>query len=159
MIPARLSRLIRYPAAAALVASLAGGSIGAIPASAALTYSTDTPMILTNVSPEDLWANTRGVCNGSFNIVVRNVLGATNALNECRRRPLRRATLMRMAEIYAERFADPDGRVRASFEIVWLSGWAPHPSQQQPLAPGSAKTRLADALGTSELSTGAKAGR
>jgi len=81
MIPARLSRLLRYPAAAALVASLAGGSIGAIPASAALTYSTDTPMILTNVSPEDLWANTRGVCNGSFNIVVRNVLGPTNALN------------------------------------------------------------------------------
>src|SRR6266699_2218958 len=77
MIPARLRRLLRYPAAAALVASLAGGSIGAIPASAALTYSTDTPMILTNVSPEDLWANTRGVCNGSFNIVVRNVLGPT----------------------------------------------------------------------------------
>jgi hypothetical protein len=81
MIPARLTRLLRYPAAAALVASLAGGSIGAIPAAAALTYSTDTPMILTNVSPEDLWANTRGVCNGSFNIVVRNVLGPTNALN------------------------------------------------------------------------------
>src|SRR5439155_10263737 len=78
---ARLRRLLRYPAAAALVASLAGGSIGAIPASAALTYSTDTPMILTNVSPEDLLANVRGVCNGQFNIVVRNVLGPTNALN------------------------------------------------------------------------------
>ena len=86
-------------------------------------------------------------------------MGATNALTERRRRPLRRATLMRMAAIYAERFADPDGRVRASFEIVWLSGWAPHASQQQPLAPGSARTRLADALGTTEISTGEKAER
>ena len=75
-------------------------------------------------------------------------MGATNALLARRRTPLRRATLLRMAEIYAERFADADGRVRATFEIVWLSGWAPHPSQQQPLRPGSAKTRLADALGT-----------
>jgi SAM-dependent methyltransferase len=86
-------------------------------------------------------------------------MGATNALIDRRRVPLRRATLMRMAEIYAERFADPDGRVRATFEIVWLSGWAPHPSQQQPLRPGSAQTRLADALGTHEISTGEKAGK
>jgi hypothetical protein len=85
-------------------------------------------------------------------------MGATNALVERRRTPLRRATLMRMAEIYAGRFADADGRVRATFEIVWLSGWAPHPSQQQPLKPGTAKTRLADALGTREISTGEKAG-
>ena len=54
-------------------------------------------------------------------------MGATNALIDRRRPPLRRATLMRMAEIYAERFADADGRMRATFEIVWLSGWAPHP--------------------------------
>jgi SAM-dependent methyltransferase len=86
-------------------------------------------------------------------------MGATNILVDRRRRPLRRATLMRMAEIYAERFADPDGRVRATFEIVWLSGWAPHPSQQQPLKPGSAAARLADALGTEEVSTGVKAER
>ena len=86
-------------------------------------------------------------------------MGATNALIDRRRAPLKRATLMRMAEIYAERFADADGRVRATFEIVWLSGWVPHPSQQQPLHPGSAKTRLADALGTREISTGEKAGR
>ena len=66
-------------------------------------------------------------------------MGATNALIDRRRTPLRRATLMRMAEIYAERFADADGRLRATFEIVWLSGWAPHPSQQQPLKPGSAQ--------------------
>jgi SAM-dependent methyltransferase len=86
-------------------------------------------------------------------------MGATNALVARRHTPLRRATLMRMAEIYAERFADADGRVRATFEIVWLSGWAPHESQQQPLRPGSAKARLADALGTREISTGEKAGR
>jgi SAM-dependent methyltransferase len=86
-------------------------------------------------------------------------MGATNALTERRRAPLRRATLRRMIEIYGERFADPDGRVRATFEIVWLSGWAPHESQQRPLAPGSAKMRLADALGTRETSTGEKAGR
>jgi SAM-dependent methyltransferase len=85
-------------------------------------------------------------------------MGATNALIDRRRVPLKRATLMRMADVYAERFADADGRVRATFEIVWLSGWVPHPSQQQPLRPGSAKTRLADALGTREVSAGEKAG-
>jgi SAM-dependent methyltransferase len=83
-------------------------------------------------------------------------MGATNALIERRRVPLRRATLMRMAEIYASRFADADGRIRATFEIVWLSGWAPHESQQKPLAPGSAMHRLADALGTQEISAGEK---
>jgi len=85
-------------------------------------------------------------------------MGATNVLTERRRKPLRRATLQRLFEIYAERFADPDGRIRSTFEIVWLSGWAPHESQQQPLKPGSAKTRLADALRTTEVSTGEKAG-
>jgi SAM-dependent methyltransferase len=85
-------------------------------------------------------------------------MGAANALTERRRTPLRRATLRRLFEIYAGRFADADGRIRATFEIVWLSGWAPHESQQKPLAPGSAKTRLADALGTTEISTGEKAG-
>jgi hypothetical protein len=63
-----------------------------------------------------------------------------------------------MAEIYGERFADPDKRLRSTFEVIWLSGWAPHESQQKPLKPGSATTRLADALGTSEISTGEKAG-
>jgi SAM-dependent methyltransferase len=85
-------------------------------------------------------------------------MGASNALTERRRTPLRRATLRRMLEVYAERYADADGRIRATFEIVWLSGWAPHESQQKPLAPGSAKTRLADALKTRELSAGEKAG-
>lgn len=86
-------------------------------------------------------------------------MGATNVLNERRRLPLRRATLRRMLEIYADRFSDPDGRVRATFDIVWLSGWAPHESQQRPLAPGSAKTRLADALRTREFSAGEKPDR
>ncbi len=85
-------------------------------------------------------------------------MGATNALNARRRAPLKRATLMRMAEIYTQRFADSDGRVRATFEIVWLSGWAPHPGQQQPLKPGTARARLADALETKEISAGEKAG-
>jgi hypothetical protein len=83
-------------------------------------------------------------------------MGATNVLYERRRKPLKHATLDRTAAIYAERFADPDGRLRASFEIVWLSGWAPHESQQRPLKPGSATRRLADALGTREISTGEK---
>jgi SAM-dependent methyltransferase len=86
-------------------------------------------------------------------------MGATNALIDRRRTPLRRATLLRMAQIYAERFADPDARVRATFEIMWLSGWAPHPDQQQPLKPGTAKARLADALGTRELPAGEKVER
>ncbi|KQP26528.1 methyltransferase domain-containing protein [Methylobacterium sp. Leaf100] len=77
-------------------------------------------------------------------------MGLTNVLTERRRTPLRRATLMRAAALYAERFSDPDGRVRATFEILWLSGWAPHASQQVPLKPGSARTRLAEALGTTE---------
>jgi SAM-dependent methyltransferase len=85
-------------------------------------------------------------------------MGATNPLIERSRHPLRRATLERITEVYRERFADSDGRIRATFEIVWLSGWAPHESQQQPLAPGSARRRLADALGTKELPAGEKAG-
>lgn len=86
-------------------------------------------------------------------------MGATNVLSERRRTPLRRATLTKMAEIYARRFADADGRLRATFEIAWLSGWAPHESQQKPLKPGAAAQRLADALGTKELPAGDKAGR
>jgi len=86
-------------------------------------------------------------------------MGATNMLIDRRRTPLRRATVMRMAEIYAQRFADADGKVRATFDIVWLSGWAPHSSQPQPLKPGSAQARLADALGTREISAGEKVER
>jgi SAM-dependent methyltransferase len=73
-------------------------------------------------------------------------MGATNILIERRRTPTRRATMLRMAQIYGERFADPDGRIRATFDVIWLSGWAPHESQQQPLRPGSAKASLAEAV-------------
>jgi SAM-dependent methyltransferase len=73
-------------------------------------------------------------------------MGATNVLVERRRTPTRRATLVRMAQLYAERFADPDGRIRATFDVIWLSGWAPHESQQKPLKPGSAKASLAEAV-------------
>jgi NADH dehydrogenase [ubiquinone] 1 alpha subcomplex assembly factor 5 len=67
-----------------------------------------------------------------------------------------RSLFLRAGEIYAEKFADPDGRIRASFEIIFLIGWAPHTSQQKPLRPGSAKTRLAEFLGTEEIGTGEK---
>jgi SAM-dependent methyltransferase len=73
-------------------------------------------------------------------------MGSTNVLAERRRTPTRRATLLRMAQLYSERFADPDGRIRATFEVIWLSGWAPHESQQKPLKPGSAKASLAEAV-------------
>lgn len=75
-------------------------------------------------------------------------MGATNALVARLRRPSRRELFLRAAAVYAERFADPDGRVRATFEMIFVSGWAPHESQQMPLPPGSAKMRLADALGS-----------
>ena len=85
-------------------------------------------------------------------------MAATNVLLERRRAPLSRSVIARMAEIYAQRFADADGRLRATFDVIWLSGWTPHESQQQPLRPGSAKSRLADALGAQEQSAGEKAG-
>ena len=73
-------------------------------------------------------------------------MGAANVLVERRRTPTRRRTMARMAELYSERFADADGRIRATFDVIWLSGWAPHASQQQPLKPGSAKASLAEAI-------------
>ena len=76
-------------------------------------------------------------------------MGETNALSGPIR-PITRGMLARAAEIYAERHADADGRLRATFEIVHLAGWAPHESQQKPLPRGSAKVRLADALGVRE---------
>jgi SAM-dependent methyltransferase len=74
-------------------------------------------------------------------------MGATNVLVAGARRPLRRDVLFRAAALYAEKFSDPDGRIRATFEIIWASGWAPHESQQKPLAPGSAQVPLSAALG------------
>jgi len=77
-------------------------------------------------------------------------MGMTSMLLDRSRKPVGRSVFLRAAQIYAERFSDPDGRIRASFPVIHLSGWAPHESQQKPLKPGSAKTRLADALRTPE---------
>jgi SAM-dependent methyltransferase len=85
-------------------------------------------------------------------------MGATNVLLERSRRPMLRRMLARATEIYEERFSDSDGRIRATFDLISLSGWAPHQSQQQPLRPGSARARLADALKTTERPAGEKAG-
>ncbi|WP_127754577.1 SAM-dependent methyltransferase [Devosia sp. 1566] len=73
-------------------------------------------------------------------------LGASNPLADRSRLPATRTLLAAAAEAYASRDADPDGRIRATLEIIWLSGWAPHASQQQPLKPGSATTKLRDVL-------------
>jgi len=77
-------------------------------------------------------------------------MGETSVLAERHPKRLTRQVLARAFEIYVERFAEPDGRVPATFEILTLTGWAPDPSQQKPLKPGSAKMRLADALGVVE---------
>ncbi|MDB5424416.1 MAG: SAM-dependent methyltransferase [Phenylobacterium sp.] len=77
-------------------------------------------------------------------------MGETSVLADRHPRALTRTLLARAAAIYLERFGDVEGRVPATFEIITLTGWAPHESQQQPLRPGSAKMRLADALGTVE---------
>jgi NADH dehydrogenase [ubiquinone] 1 alpha subcomplex assembly factor 5 len=81
-------------------------------------------------------------------------LGETNALLGRRRAPLNRRTLARAAALYAERFGDLEGRISATFEVFFLAGWAPHPGQPQPLKPGSGQRRLAEALGTVEISAG-----
>lgn len=73
-------------------------------------------------------------------------MGATNILVERRRTPTPLRTMMRMWEIYAQRFSEPDGRIHATFDIVWLSAWAPHESQPKPLRPGSAKASLEAAV-------------
>lgn len=75
-------------------------------------------------------------------------MAATSVLAERSRRTAPRALFLRAAEIYAERFSDPDGRIRATFSTIWMSGWAPHHSQQKPLKPGSATVSLAKVLGS-----------
>jgi hypothetical protein len=84
-------------------------------------------------------------------------MGGGNVLQARRKAPLARGTLVRAEAIYRMRHSAPDGKVRATFEIVYLSGWAKHESQQQPLRPGSATARLADALHTEEHEAGDKA--
>lgn len=78
-------------------------------------------------------------------------MGATSILMERSRKPVSKQVFLRAAELYAQDYADPDGRIRATFTIISLSGWAPHEGQQKPLRPGSAKTKLADALGAHRL--------
>jgi NADH dehydrogenase [ubiquinone] 1 alpha subcomplex assembly factor 5 len=77
-------------------------------------------------------------------------MGASNMLVERRRVPVTKQLMLRAAQIYQDRFSTQDGRVTATFEIITLTAWVPHESQQQPLRPGSARTRLADALGAKE---------
>ncbi|SHJ01325.1 methyltransferase domain-containing protein [Wenxinia saemankumensis] len=91
-------------------------------------------------------------------------MGESNALTARLRRPTRRAVMMEAARLYAQAYGQPDGRVAATFETIHLAGWAPDESQPQPLRPGSAAQRLADALGTDErpageTASGAGAGR
>jgi SAM-dependent methyltransferase len=104
-------------------------------------------------------AETLSVLYASPRDLMREVraLGGGNVLLARSRRPLSRRTLERAEGLYRQRHGTPDGRVSASFEIVYLSGWAPDRSQQKPLKPGSAARRLADALGTTERKAGDKA--
>ncbi|MDX1710867.1 MAG: methyltransferase domain-containing protein [Rhodovibrionaceae bacterium] len=84
-------------------------------------------------------------------------MGESSVLADRSRRPLRRDVVMRALEIYSDRFARPDGRVPATFQVIFLTGWRPHSSQPQPLRPGSAEARLAEALDTKEKPAGDKA--
>lgn len=77
-------------------------------------------------------------------------LGLSNNLTGRSRTPVSRALMGAAVNHYQQNFADPDGRVRATVEVAWITGWAPHESQQQPLKPGSARARLADALKVEE---------
>ena len=99
----------------------------------ALPVTDVEPVVVRYATPFGLFADLRA-------------MGATNVLALRQRTPTSRRLLARAVEIYAQTFADPDGRIRATFEVVWLSGWAPHESQQKPLRPGSAKMSLAEAL-------------
>jgi SAM-dependent methyltransferase len=81
-------------------------------------------------------------------------MGESNALIERSRAPLRRDVLMRALELYSDRFGYADGRVPATFQVIYLTGWRPHGSQPQPLRPGSAAARLAEALETEEKPAG-----
>jgi SAM-dependent methyltransferase len=103
----------------------------------ALPVADSDTVTVTYETPLDLMRDLRG-------------MGATNVMLARRRTPLRRATLLRMLEIYAERFPADGERIAATFETITLTGWAPHESQPKPLQPGSARARLADALGVRE---------
>ncbi|MBI1405520.1 MAG: methyltransferase domain-containing protein [Caulobacter sp.] len=83
-------------------------------------------------------------------------MGETNVLLERSRKPLNRKVLFHALDLYQQRYGQADGKVVASFDIITITGWSPHESQQKPLKPGSAKVRLADALKTTEQSAGEK---
>lgn len=85
-------------------------------------------------------------------------MGETNATIERTRRPLSRRLLLRAGEIYLDRYSNAEGRLNATFHVLYLHGWAPHESQQKPLRPGTASQRLASFLGSKEKSAGEKAG-
>jgi len=81
-------------------------------------------------------------------------MGETNSILERKKNFTSRSVFIRTHEYYTKDYTDPDGRLRASFEIIFMIGWAAHSSQQKPLRPGSAQNRLADALQTIEMKTG-----
>jgi NADH dehydrogenase [ubiquinone] 1 alpha subcomplex assembly factor 5 len=83
-------------------------------------------------------------------------MGEGNAVTERMKTATPRGFFQKAAELYAQKYSEPDGRLCATFEIIFMLGWAPHSSQQKPLKPGSASTRLADFLGTDEIGTGEK---
>ena len=85
-------------------------------------------------------------------------MGESNAVADRRTNFSRRETLLYAAEVYQDMYADDQGRVPATFDIVFMTAWRPAANQPQPLRPGSARTRLADALDTEEVSAGVKPG-
>jgi len=91
--------------------------------------------------------------------LIADLRGMAQTATHRERRPAipPRAFWPEVARRYHERHAGPDGRIPATFQVMWLTGWAPHESQQKPLRPGTARHRLADALGTTEETTGVKA--
>lgn len=86
-------------------------------------------------------------------------MGAANATYNRLMKPTRRRVLLEAVRLYHEKFADAEGRVPATFQVIYAIGWSPHESQQQPLKPGSAKNKLANALQSVEVPAGEKAGR
>ncbi|MFY0659564.1 MAG: SAM-dependent methyltransferase [Shimia sp.] len=103
----------------------------------ALPVADTVPLKVTYESPWSLMKDLRA-------------MGEGNALQERLRKPTRRSILIRASEIYVDSFLEK-GRIPATYELIFLTGWAPDATQQKPLRPGSAKTRLADALSTSEI--------
>jgi hypothetical protein len=89
------------------------------------------------------------VTYGDFFALLRDLrgMGEANALIDRLKRPTRRTVFARAATLYQERFADPEGRLKATFQVLFLTGWAPHDSQQQPARRGSGKTSLKDVFG------------